>query len=247
MSTTPRRRSTALPVRRWCCVRRRMHGQDAQRGREFLRAERLRAATHGIRRQHVRLLSAQRRRVAQTLASSPGGLPTNTKLVTVDAADGHYAFTFPVRPGETRFQVAYTLPYSGKQPFALKLSVPTGDVAVMLPKSMQFQDARSSRSTIPASSIRRATTHISRHLRSRCSSPSVARGQLPEARRRAGRRASRPAARPGGLRRVPAVRVPAAGWARRAILRGPTIRGRSTSGGFSPALDWLWWWARESC
>jgi hypothetical protein len=79
--------------------------------------------------------------VAQTLASSPGGLPTNTKIVTIDAAGGHYAFTFPIRPGETRFQVGYTLPYSGKQPFGLKLSIPTGDVAVMLPKSMQFQGA----------------------------------------------------------------------------------------------------------
>jgi hypothetical protein len=77
--------------------------------------------------------------ISQTLASSPGGLPTNTKLVTVDAASGHYAFTFPVRPGETRFQVDYNLPYTGKEPFALKLSMPTGDVAVMLPKSMQFQ------------------------------------------------------------------------------------------------------------
>jgi hypothetical protein len=77
--------------------------------------------------------------VTQTLASSPGGLPTNTKLVTVDATAGHYAFTFPIRPGESRFQVSYSLPYTGKEPFAVKLSVPTGDVAVMLPKSMQFQ------------------------------------------------------------------------------------------------------------
>ena len=77
--------------------------------------------------------------IQQTLASSPGGLPTNTKVTTLDAASGHYAFTFPVRPGETRFQVAYSLPYAGKEPFAIKLSVPTGDVAVMLPKSMQFQ------------------------------------------------------------------------------------------------------------
>ncbi|MGA1981760.1 MAG: carboxypeptidase regulatory-like domain-containing protein [Acidobacteriaceae bacterium] len=77
--------------------------------------------------------------ISLTLASAPGGLPTNSKVVTIDAASGHYAFTFPIRPGETRFQVAYSLPYSGKQPFALKLSVPTGDVAVMLPKSMQFQ------------------------------------------------------------------------------------------------------------
>jgi hypothetical protein len=76
--------------------------------------------------------------VQQSLASSPGGLPTNSKLVPVDAASGHYAFTFPSRPGETRFQVAYTLPYSGRQPFSIKLSVPTGDVAVMLPKTMQF-------------------------------------------------------------------------------------------------------------
>ena len=77
--------------------------------------------------------------ISQTLASAPGGLPTNTPVKTIDATNGHYAFTFPVRPGETRFQVEYTLPYSGKQTFALKLSVATGDVAVMLPKTMQFQ------------------------------------------------------------------------------------------------------------
>jgi hypothetical protein len=75
----------------------------------------------------------------QTLASAPGGLPTNTPVKTIDATNGHYAFTFPVRPGETRFQVSYSLPYTGKMPFSIKLSVPTGDVAVMLPKSMQFQ------------------------------------------------------------------------------------------------------------
>jgi hypothetical protein len=61
------------------------------------------------------------------------------QVKTVDAGSGHYAFTFPIRPGETRFQVAYTLPYSGKQDFSLKLAMPTGDVAVMLPKSMRFQ------------------------------------------------------------------------------------------------------------
>ena len=77
--------------------------------------------------------------VTQSLASAPGGLPTNGKVAPIDATNGHYAFTFPIRPGETRFQVIYTLPYSGKQTFSLKLSVPTGDVAVMLPKTMQFE------------------------------------------------------------------------------------------------------------
>ena len=78
-------------------------------------------------------------RITQTIASSPNGLPTTVQVKTVDAASSHYAFTFPVRPGETRFQVGYTLPYSGKQDFSLKLSIPTGDVALMLPKTMQFQ------------------------------------------------------------------------------------------------------------
>ncbi len=76
--------------------------------------------------------------IQQSLASSPGGLPTNSKVIPIDAASGHYAFTFPIRPGETRFQVAYSLPYAGRLPFSVKLSVPTGDVAVMLPKTMQF-------------------------------------------------------------------------------------------------------------
>jgi 5-hydroxyisourate hydrolase-like protein (transthyretin family) len=77
--------------------------------------------------------------ISQTLGSSPGGLPTNAEVKTLDAANGHYAFTFPVRPGETRFQVVYSMPYNGKQAFSLKLTVPTSDVAVMLPKTMQFQ------------------------------------------------------------------------------------------------------------
>jgi hypothetical protein len=79
--------------------------------------------------------------ISQTLASSPGGLPTNTKIVTLDAANGHYAFTFPIRPGDTRFQVNYNLAYSGKEQLTLKLSIPTGDVAVMLPKAMKFQSS----------------------------------------------------------------------------------------------------------
>ncbi len=78
-------------------------------------------------------------KISVTLAVGASGLPTNTEVKTIDAATGHYAFVFPVRPGETRFQVVYSLPYNGKQAFSIKLSVPTGDVAVMLPKSMQFQ------------------------------------------------------------------------------------------------------------
>jgi hypothetical protein len=76
--------------------------------------------------------------VVQSTASTPNGLPTSVKLAPIDAAAGHYAFTFPLRPGETLFQVIYTLPYSGSQPFSLKLGMDTTDVAVVLPKAMQF-------------------------------------------------------------------------------------------------------------
>jgi hypothetical protein len=76
--------------------------------------------------------------IVESLASAPGGMPTQSPVKTLDA-NGHYAFTFPVRPGETRFQVSYTMPYSGKQAFAIKQTLPTADVAVMLPKSIQFQ------------------------------------------------------------------------------------------------------------
>jgi hypothetical protein len=79
--------------------------------------------------------------MGEAAASAPGGLPTSTKITAVDAAAGHYAYVFPVRPGETRFQVEYSLPYTGHQPFSIKLGVPTGDVAVMLPKGMQFEGA----------------------------------------------------------------------------------------------------------
>jgi len=76
--------------------------------------------------------------IIQTQASTAGGMGTNTDVKTLDAASGHYAFTFPVRPGETRLEVAYSLPYNGKQSFALRFSMPANGVAIMLPKSMTF-------------------------------------------------------------------------------------------------------------
>ena len=54
---------------------------------------------------------------------------------------GHYAFLFPVRPGETRFQVGYHLPYSGSLGIQAHVSMPTENVAVMLPKSMSLSGA----------------------------------------------------------------------------------------------------------
>jgi hypothetical protein len=73
-------------------------------------------------------------------ALGPGGMPIQAQPVPLDTP-GHYAFVFPIRPGETRFQVAYKLPYDGKFAFSPKLSVPMQNLAVMLPKSMNFTAA----------------------------------------------------------------------------------------------------------
>jgi hypothetical protein len=51
---------------------------------------------------------------------------------------GHYAYLFPLRPGETQFQVTYSLPYSGSAKFSPKLADKADNVVVMVPKSMTF-------------------------------------------------------------------------------------------------------------
>lgn len=70
-------------------------------------------------------------------ALGPGGMPVRSAPVPM-GEPGHYTFIFPLRPGETRFQVSYHLPYSGAQEFAPRMTMATDNYAVMLPKSMKF-------------------------------------------------------------------------------------------------------------
>ncbi len=70
-------------------------------------------------------------------AASPGGMAVSSSPVPM-GDKGHYAFVFPLRPGETRLQIGYRLPYSGSLGLHAQVSLPTDNVAVMLPKSMSF-------------------------------------------------------------------------------------------------------------
>ncbi len=70
-------------------------------------------------------------------ALGPGGMPVQSAPMPM-GDPGHYTFVFPLRPGETRFQVSYHLPYSGAQSFAPKMTMETDNFAIMLPKSMRF-------------------------------------------------------------------------------------------------------------
>jgi hypothetical protein len=78
--------------------------------------------------------------VEGSAALAPGGMPVQAAPVPLTEKN-HYTFLFPIRPGETQFQITYRLPYSGKFNFTPHLSTTTDTVAVMLPKSMTFAQA----------------------------------------------------------------------------------------------------------
>jgi hypothetical protein len=70
-------------------------------------------------------------------AMGPGGMPIASSPAPM-GDPGHYAYLFPLRPGETQFQVTYSLPYSGSAKFTPKLAEKADNVVVMVPKSMTF-------------------------------------------------------------------------------------------------------------
>ena len=70
-------------------------------------------------------------------AQSPDGMPVRQAPVPL-AEKNHYTFLFPIRPGETRFQITYRLPYTGSLAMDPKLTMTTDTVAIMIPKTMTF-------------------------------------------------------------------------------------------------------------
>lgn len=70
-------------------------------------------------------------------AMGPGGMPVASSPAPL-GEKGHYTYLFPLRPGETQFQVTYSLPYSGSAKFTPRLAGSADNVVVMVPKSMTF-------------------------------------------------------------------------------------------------------------
>jgi hypothetical protein len=91
--------------------------------------------------------------VMGSAALAPGGMPVQASPVPLGDPN-HYAFIFPIRPGETQFQVTYRLPYSGSLKFSPRLAAPTDTIAIMMPKSMTFKPAPSA----PYSAVTEETT-----------------------------------------------------------------------------------------
>jgi hypothetical protein len=100
--------------------------------------------------------------VEGSAALAPGGMPVQTSPAPLAEAN-HYAFIFPIRPGETRFQITYHLPYSGSLKFAPRIVMPTDTIAVMMPKSMTFQPGASTSYT-PVTEETTAQTYVARNV-----------------------------------------------------------------------------------
>jgi hypothetical protein len=75
--------------------------------------------------------------VDQTMAMTANGQPINSPSIP-QKEKNRYAFNFPLRPGETQFQVVYHLPYDGQLSIDPKALYGSQHFVVMLPKSMQF-------------------------------------------------------------------------------------------------------------
>lgn len=89
-------------------------------------------------------------KVQGSAAMGPGGMPVQSSPTPLPGK-GHYAFIFPVRPGETRFQVSYTLPYDGKaMPWTQREALPTENLVVLVPKSMRFTPGGTEWQPVPA-------------------------------------------------------------------------------------------------
>jgi hypothetical protein len=71
------------------------------------------------------------------MAMTAGGQPINSAPAP-QKQKNRYAFLFPLRPGETQFQVSYHVPYSGEASFDLKTLYGAQHFVVVLPKTMQF-------------------------------------------------------------------------------------------------------------
>jgi len=71
-------------------------------------------------------------------AMTAGGQPITSAPVPESEKKDRYSFVFPLRPGITQFQVAFTLPYSGSANLDPKSIYPLEHFVAILPKSMQF-------------------------------------------------------------------------------------------------------------
>jgi hypothetical protein len=98
--------------------------------------------------------------VEGSAALAPGGMPVQAAPVPL-GDPGHYTFIFPIRPGETRFQITFHVPYNGSYTFTPKEGLKTDTIALMMPKSMSFKPVAGSPFN-PVAEETNAQTYVAR-------------------------------------------------------------------------------------
>ena len=86
--------------------------------------------------------------IVDSSAETAGGQPLKTDPVP-QKEKNRYAFNFPLRPGQTLFQIGFELPYSGELSIDPKSLYPAQHFVVMLPKTMQFSAGAGQRLRVP--------------------------------------------------------------------------------------------------
>ncbi len=100
--------------------------------------------------------------IASAAALGPGSMPVQSSPMPT-GVPGQYAFVFPLRPGETRFQLSYRLPYNGRLKVEPHFAGPIANFALILPKSMQFAPTPTS-AFQPVDQDRGVQTYLARNL-----------------------------------------------------------------------------------
>ena len=95
-------------------------------------------------------------------AKAPGGMAVQSPLVPEDEPN-KYTMIFPIRPGESEFQVSYRLSYKDAFTFKPRPVMATDTIAVMMPKAMTFKPASSSPYS-PVTEELGAQTYVARNV-----------------------------------------------------------------------------------
>jgi hypothetical protein len=89
-----------------------------------------------------------RAKISSVLAASSGKLGVMISATVVADEAGHYAVSFPLRPGATKFAFNYDLPYEGRASFPTRHQYPMQQFAVMIPPTMKFSSRTSAFETL---------------------------------------------------------------------------------------------------
>jgi hypothetical protein len=92
-------------------------------------------------------------------AQGPNGQPISTTTAPAKEKN-HYTFSYALKPGETRFQVSYHLPYSGQATFTPQLVQNFDHYVLVMPATMKFA-AKDAKQFQPMSNQPGSTVEVS--------------------------------------------------------------------------------------